>query len=98
MSKIEDKVIKKINDRAALGKNKYNTTMERTDLGFLEWLNHLQEELLDAAIYVEKLKEESNLEIEIQMDAIKQFSEEESDRRMKHIGQNGNTGEHYGNI
>jgi hypothetical protein len=30
--------------------------MEREDLNFLDWLTHLQEELLDAAVYVEKLK------------------------------------------
>jgi hypothetical protein len=30
--------------------------MERDDLNFLDWLTHLQEELLDAAVYVEKLK------------------------------------------
>ena len=84
MSKIEDKVIKKINDRAALGKNKYNTTMERKDLSRLDWLKHAQEEAMDLAIYLQKLIDEEHL-----------YSEEETDLRMKHIGQNGNTGEHY---
>jgi len=32
--------------------------MERNDLTLLEWLQHLQEELMDAAVYVEKLKSE----------------------------------------
>ena len=32
--------------------------MERDDLSLQEWLQHLQDELLDAAVYVEKLKEE----------------------------------------
>ena len=32
--------------------------LERKDLNLLEWLQHLQEELMDAACYVEKLKEE----------------------------------------
>lgn len=32
--------------------------MERKDLTFIEWIQHLQEELLDAAVYAEKLKEE----------------------------------------
>ena len=56
MSKIEQQVIDKINQRAAIGKNKYGVTMERQDLKKTDWLNHLQEELLDAIIYIEKLK------------------------------------------
>ncbi len=59
MSKIEKRVINKINQRAEIGKEKYGVTMERTDLSTYEWLNHLQEELLDAIIYIEKLKDEN---------------------------------------
>jgi hypothetical protein len=43
------------------GFRKYGTTTERTDLSLLDWLQHLQEELLDAAVYVERLKEEARL-------------------------------------
>jgi hypothetical protein len=50
-------VLEKIASRARVGKIKYNQTMDRTDLSFYDWLNHLQEELFDAAIYVEKLKQ-----------------------------------------
>lgn len=57
MSKIEEKVIYKIRQRAEIGERKYGVTMERNDLSFIDWLTHLQEELLDAAIYVEKLKQ-----------------------------------------
>jgi len=42
---------------------KYGTTLNRTDLSEVEWLNHLQEELMDATAYIEKLKsyaEDSN--------------------------------------
>lgn len=56
MSKIEERVIDKIRERADIGESKYGVTMERTDLTRVEWLNHLQEELLDGAIYIEKLK------------------------------------------
>jgi len=59
MSKIEKRVIEKINQRAEIGKEKYGVTMERTDLSTYDWLNHLQEELLDAIIYIEKLKDEN---------------------------------------
>jgi len=55
MSKIEDSVCSKILERAAVGKSKYGTTMERGDLSRLEWLIHSQEELMDACVYIEKL-------------------------------------------
>ena len=55
MSKIEEQVSIKLRTRAAAGKAKYGVTMERTDLTNAEWLQHLQEELLDAAVYIEKL-------------------------------------------
>ena len=56
MDKNVTKVRQKLLDRAKKGLVKYGTTTEREDLTFLEWLNHLQEELLDAAVYVERLK------------------------------------------
>ena len=55
MSEIEERVIVKIRERAEVGEKKYKTTMERTDLSYDEWLQHLQEELLDACVYLEKL-------------------------------------------
>lgn len=55
MSKIEDKVCIKILDRAEVGQKKYGTTMEREDLSKEEWLIHLQEELMDATVYIEKI-------------------------------------------
>ena len=55
MSKIEDIIIAKIKARAEVGEKKYGTTMERDDLTPIEWLTHLQEELMDACVYVEKL-------------------------------------------
>ena len=55
MSSIEDKVCEKIQERSEVGKSKYGVTMERTDLNTIEWLTHLQEELMDATVYVERL-------------------------------------------
>jgi hypothetical protein len=57
MSKIEDKVSEKLLSRAERGFSKYGVTMEREDLTYKEWLIHLQEELLDGAVYIEKLLE-----------------------------------------
>lgn len=51
-------VITKYRVRARDGLVKYGVTTERTDLGLLAWLNHLQEELMDATIYLERIKQE----------------------------------------
>lgn len=53
---IVDSVIDKIIDRARVGKDKYKTDLDREDLGIIDWLTNLQEELLDAANYIEKIK------------------------------------------
>jgi len=49
-------VKEKFEERSQTGIKKYNTTLERVDLSFIDWLNHLQEELMDATLYVERLK------------------------------------------
>jgi hypothetical protein len=48
----------KFESRSQRGIEKYNTTLEREDLNLQEWLNHLQEELMDATLYIERLKAE----------------------------------------
>lgn len=58
MSKIEDEVCEEILARAEKGLNKYGVSMERDDLNTEEWLQHLLEELLDAAVYVKRLQKE----------------------------------------
>lgn len=57
MSVVEESVAKKLIRRSEIGFRKYGTTMERKDLSLEQWLVHLQEELMDAAVYVEKLIE-----------------------------------------
>ena len=67
MSEIEDKVIEKIAERAEIGLNKYGTTMERGDLTLVEWMTHLQEELMDATVYLERLIQDfSEIEDEVE--------------------------------
>ena len=56
--RVVESVIDQLRTRAEKGKEKYGTTMERDDLTLIQWLQHLQEELMDAAVYVEKLKGE----------------------------------------
>lgn len=46
-------------ERAQKGFQKYGTTTERTDIDLVGWLQHLQEELMDATVYIERLKHES---------------------------------------
>ncbi len=50
------KVMSKFYDRSQRGIEKYGTMLTRTDLDLTDWLNHLQEELMDATLYIEKLK------------------------------------------
>jgi len=45
-------------ERAKKGKLKYGVDTTREDLSVLEWLVHLQEELMDATVYIQKLKTE----------------------------------------
>jgi histidinol dehydrogenase len=58
MDKNVEKVITQLRDREEEGLRKYGVNTERTDLTSLEWLQHLQEELMDASVYIEKLKSE----------------------------------------
>lgn len=51
----EEAVIEKIKSRRDIGRVKYGTTMDRTDLTRLDWLNHAQQEAMDLAIYLERL-------------------------------------------
>lgn len=55
---IVESVINQFKQRSEAGIKKYNTTLDRDDLSVLEWLSHLSEELQDATLYIEKLKQE----------------------------------------
>lgn len=50
-------VLQKFVDRASFGKAKYGTDLDRQDLGVLDWIQHAQEEQMDAILYLEKLKQ-----------------------------------------
>lgn len=49
-------VRKMMKDRMETGILKYGVTLEREDLSFYDWLQHLQEELLDASVYIQRVK------------------------------------------
>lgn len=54
------KVVDRMAERSKVGLDKYGVTTERKDIDFKGWLTHLQEELMDACIYIERIKSESN--------------------------------------
>jgi hypothetical protein len=55
---IVQSVIDKFQERSDVGIEKYGTTLQDNQLSRLEWLTHLQEELMDATLYIERLKTE----------------------------------------
>jgi hypothetical protein len=54
------RVLAKYYERSETGIKKYGRTLDRDDLNFIDWLTHLQEELMDATLYIEKLKDETS--------------------------------------
>jgi hypothetical protein len=55
---IVDAVVQKFLQRSALGQAKYGVTLDRTDLTTKDWVQHTQEELMDAILYLERLKQD----------------------------------------
>lgn len=57
---MEDSIVKSViesfKQRSEIGILKYGKTLDRNDLTFLQWVQHAQEELMDAILYLEKLK------------------------------------------
>jgi len=53
---IVDSIIDQFVERAAFGKAKYNTDLDREDLSILEWVEHAKQEHMDAILYLEKLR------------------------------------------
>ena len=51
-------VIHSFQERSRAGQLKYGTTLDRTDLSPQQWAQHMQEELMDAILYLERLKRE----------------------------------------
>ncbi|CAB5218071.1 hypothetical protein UFOVP203_48 [uncultured Caudovirales phage] len=58
LDSIVESVVMKYKQRANVGLTKYGTNLDRTDLNIKDWTEHLQQELMDAVLYLEKLKNE----------------------------------------
>ena len=54
---VVERVCRKFVGRSDVGFEKYGVTLEEDPSEMLEWLNHLQEELMDAVLYLQKAKE-----------------------------------------
>ena len=56
MDSIVASIIKQFEDRSVMGKKKYGTDLDRTDLSLVEWIEHAKQEHMDAILYLEKIK------------------------------------------
>ena len=54
-------VMAKYWERSRVGQAKYGTNLDRLDVEFSQWLEHLQEELMDATLYLSRIKKEIEL-------------------------------------
>ena len=55
---IVEEVEQIMDKRSAKGIKEYGTTLQDNPDGFYRWLNELQQELLDAALYIQKIKQQ----------------------------------------
>jgi len=53
---VVESIIEKFKERSAVGIKKYGTTLHENNSD--DFLNHLQEELMDAILYIQKLRHE----------------------------------------
>ena len=56
MDSIVTSIIKQFEERSAMGKVKYGTDLDRTDLSLVDWIEHAKQEHMDAILYLEKIK------------------------------------------
>ena len=56
MDSIVSSIIKQFEERSAMGKAKYGTDLDRTDLSLVDWIEHAKQEHMDAILYLEKIK------------------------------------------
>ena len=54
---VVERVVDKFVQRSDVGFEKYGITLNDDQSNLFAWMNHLQEELMDAVLYMQKLKE-----------------------------------------
>jgi hypothetical protein len=55
---VVERVVDKFVERSDVGFEKYGVTLEDDPSGMFAWLNHLQEEMMDAVLYLQKAKQQ----------------------------------------
>ena len=73
---VVERVVNKFVSRSDVGYEKYGVTLNDDKSNIFQWINHLQEELMDAVLYLQKLKEEST--DELQQVLLDSFNEEKN--------------------
>lgn len=58
MDPVVQAVVDKFRQRSEFGQIKYGTTLASNPLPLEGWIQHMQEELMDAILYLERLKME----------------------------------------
>jgi hypothetical protein len=61
---VVERVVDKFISRSDIGYRKYGVTLEDDKSNIFQWINHLQEELMDATLYLQKLKESTTEELQ----------------------------------
>ena len=73
---VVERVVDKFVDRSDVGFEKYKITLDKDPSDMFIWMNHLQEELMDAVNYIQKLKMETSDALEEKI--LKDYEEEDS--------------------
>jgi|TARA_R110000822_G_scaffold6169_7_gene26075 hypothetical protein len=55
---VVERVVDKFVERSDVGFEKYGVTLEDDPSDMFAWLNHLQEEMMDAVLYLQKAKQQ----------------------------------------
>ena len=71
------RVVNKFVSRSDVGFKKYGITLQDDPSDMFAWLNHLQEELMDAVLYLQKAKETYTEELQEDLLSDLEFSDEE---------------------
>ena len=75
---VVERVVDKFVSRSDVGFAKYGITLQNDKSNIFQWINHLQEELMDAVLYLQKLKETTTEEMqEALLKSIEVYDEED---------------------
>jgi len=81
---VVNRVVDKFVSRSDVGFQKYGITLEDDKSKMFEWLNHLQEELMDAVLYLQKAKETYTDEEQERMNALFDINDKREDLNAKY--------------